>query len=202
MAGQRFYLWIGQHENGRYSKAHRHGSSAILICAKGKGYTYTWPETLGMTPWKDGHGDKVLRQDYEEGGMVSAAPLSGDWYHQHFGTGSGPLRLTAWFGPNNHDGMKAGFPESNSAISGRGISTRVEKLSLTGLKIRSSAPNTKLSSRSTVQNPAWKTRSITRMRDVRIHFSSPTAQALAPRKRVAKRNSCQLIQRKPCLFSR
>jgi hypothetical protein len=110
MAGQRFYLWIGQHENGRYSKAHKHGSSAILICAKGKGYTYAWPESLGTNPWKDGYGDKVLRQDYEEGGMVSAAPMSGDWYHQHFGTGSGPLRLTAWFGPNNHDGMKAGVP--------------------------------------------------------------------------------------------
>jgi quercetin dioxygenase-like cupin family protein len=110
MTDQRFYLWIGQHENGRYSKAHRHGSSAILICVKGRGYTYTWPEHLGVNPWKDGHGDKVFRQDYEEGGMVSAAPMSGDWYHQHFGTGDGPLRLTAWFGPNNHDGMKPGVP--------------------------------------------------------------------------------------------
>ncbi len=110
MAGNRFYLWIGQHESGRYSKAHKHSSSAVLICLKGKGHTYAWPEHLGSSPWKDGNGDKVLRQDYVEGGMVSAAPMSGDWYHQHFGTGSGPLRLTAWFGPNNHDGMKAGIP--------------------------------------------------------------------------------------------
>ena len=29
-------------------------SSAVLICLKGKGYTYTWPEPLGPTPWKDG----------------------------------------------------------------------------------------------------------------------------------------------------
>jgi hypothetical protein len=42
--------------------------------------------------------------------MVSAAPMSGDWYHQHFGIGDGPLRLTAWFGPNNHDGMRPGVP--------------------------------------------------------------------------------------------
>lgn len=110
MAGQRFYLWIGQHENGRYSKAHKHLSSAVLICVKGKGYTYTWPESLGPTPWKEGLSDKVIRQDYEEGGMVSAAPMSGDWYHQHFGTGDGPLRLTAWFGPNNHDGLRPGVP--------------------------------------------------------------------------------------------
>ena len=44
MAGNRFYLWIGQHETGRYSKAHKHASAAVLICVKGKGYTYTWPE--------------------------------------------------------------------------------------------------------------------------------------------------------------
>ena len=75
MAGQRFYLWIGQHENGRYSKAHRHGSSAILICAKG-GYTYTSPEQLGMTPGRMS-GDKVLRQDYEEGGMFLPLRWSG-----------------------------------------------------------------------------------------------------------------------------
>lgn len=110
MGGQRFHLWIGQHENGRYSKAHKHTSSAILICVKGKGYTYTWPEVLGPTPWKDGKGEKVLRQDYEPIGLVSAAPMSGDWYHQHFGISKEPLRFTAWFGPNNHDAMRPGVP--------------------------------------------------------------------------------------------
>jgi quercetin dioxygenase-like cupin family protein len=110
MGGQRFHLWIGQHENGRYSKAHKHTSSAVLICVKGKGYTYTWPDALGMTPWKDGKGDKVIRQDYEPIGLVSAAPMSGDWYHQHFGISKDPLRLTAWFGPNNHDAMRPGVP--------------------------------------------------------------------------------------------
>ncbi|MDP2354624.1 MAG: cupin domain-containing protein [Beijerinckiaceae bacterium] len=110
MGNQRFHLWIGQHENGRYSKAHKHTSSAVLICVKGKGYTYTWPEHLGATPWKDGKGDKVIRQDYEPIGLVSAAPMSGDWYHQHFGISKDPLRLTAWFGPNNHDAMRPGVP--------------------------------------------------------------------------------------------
>ena len=54
MTGNTFYFWIGQHENGRYSKAHAHTSAAVLICIKGKGYTHTWPERLGVTPWKDG----------------------------------------------------------------------------------------------------------------------------------------------------
>src|ERR1700731_2148098 len=99
MAGNRFYLWIGQHENGRYSKAHKHASAAVLICVKGKGYTYTWPESLGTTPWKN-----------ELGGKVSAAPMSGDWFHQHFGTSSEALRLTAWFGINNSRARKPGRP--------------------------------------------------------------------------------------------
>lgn len=110
MGDQRFHLWIGQHENGRYSKSHKHTSSAVLICVKGKGYTYTWPDVLGPTPWKDGKAEHVMRQDYEPVGLVSAAPMSGDWYHQHFGVSKEALRLTAWFGPNNHDAMRPGVP--------------------------------------------------------------------------------------------
>jgi quercetin dioxygenase-like cupin family protein len=110
MAGNRFYVWIGQHETGRYSKAHKHASAAVLICVRGKGYTYTWPEMLGTTPWKDGKADKVLRQDYEPVGMVSAAPMSGDWFHQHFGVSKEPLRLSAWHGPNNARSRKPGRP--------------------------------------------------------------------------------------------
>jgi hypothetical protein len=110
MAGNRFYFWVGQHETGRYSKAHKHASAAILICIKGSGYTYTWPATLGTTPWKDGYKDQIKRQDYEFGGMVSAAPMSGDWFHQHFGISKGGLRVSAWHGPNNQRSRKAGLP--------------------------------------------------------------------------------------------
>src|SRR3977135_2764191 len=74
MTGNTFYFWIGQHENGRYSKAHAHTSAAVLICIKGKGYTHTWPERLGTTPWKGGKSDEVKRVDYEPVGMISAAP--------------------------------------------------------------------------------------------------------------------------------
>ena len=109
MTGNKFYLWIGQHEMGRYSKAHAHGSAAVLVCLKGKGYTYTWPMHLGPHPWEDGKADQVRRQDYEPGGMVSAAPMSGDWFHQHFGVDSQEFRLTAWFGPYA-PGREAGVP--------------------------------------------------------------------------------------------
>jgi len=108
--GSDFYLWIGQHETGRYSKAHKHDSCAVLICLAGKGYTYTWPDRLGTTPWKDGCAEEVMRQDYEPVGMVSAAPMSGDWFHQHFGVSKEPLRLSAWFGVNNHPARRPGRP--------------------------------------------------------------------------------------------
>jgi hypothetical protein len=118
MSGSRFYLFVGQYEPGRYSKAHKHTSEAVLICLKGKGYTYTWPETAGKQPWVEGNSMQVKRQDYEFGGMVSAAPMSGDWFHQHFGVSEGPLRLTAWFGPNNDRPRKPGLP--GEPLSDRG----------------------------------------------------------------------------------
>jgi quercetin dioxygenase-like cupin family protein len=109
MTNNQFYFWIGQHENGRYSKAHAHTSAAILICLSGKGYTYTWPERYGVNPWKDGHADKVRRLDYGQFGMVTAAPGGARWYHQHFSVSKEPFRLLAWFGPHN-PGRDPGAP--------------------------------------------------------------------------------------------
>jgi hypothetical protein len=111
MTNNQFYYWIGQHEHGRYSKAHAHTSAAVLICLTGKGYTYSWPERCGVTPWKDGYADQIYRQEYEPIGMVSAAPGGAQWYHQHFSSGKDSLRLTAWFGPHN-PGRDPGAPGS------------------------------------------------------------------------------------------
>jgi len=77
---------------------------------QGQGLHYTWPEALGTTPWKNGKADKILRQDYEPVGLVSAAPMAGDWFHQHFGVGKEGLRVSAWHGPNNQRARKAGRP--------------------------------------------------------------------------------------------
>ena len=111
MTNNQFYFWIGQHEQGRYSKGHAHTSAAILICLKGKGYTYTWPEKMGEQPWATGRADQVRRVDYEPVGLVSAAPGGARWYHQHFSAGPEPLRLSAWFGPHN-PGRDPGAPGS------------------------------------------------------------------------------------------
>lgn len=115
MTKNKFYYWIGQHETGRYSKAHAHTSAAVLICVKGKGFTYTWPEELGVNPWKDGKEDRVERVDYEPIGMVSAAPGGARWYHQHFNVSSEPFRLIAWFGPN-HPSLVTGLPPGAKQI--------------------------------------------------------------------------------------
>jgi len=110
MGRNRFYLSIAEHAAGRYSMAHRSFSAAVLVCLKGKGYSYAWPSSLGATPWKDGHADKVLRQDYEPVGLVSTVPGSGEWIHQEFGLGRKNLRLSAWHGANNQRARRPGRP--------------------------------------------------------------------------------------------
>jgi quercetin dioxygenase-like cupin family protein len=109
MTNNQFYFWIGQHENGRYSKGHAHTSAAVLVCLKGKGYTYSWPERCGERPWENGMADQVNRLDYEPVGLVTAAPGGARWYHQHFSVSKEDFRLTAWFGPHN-PGRDPGAP--------------------------------------------------------------------------------------------
>ena len=98
MASDSFYMFVGEHAAGRYARAHFHQPGAVLICIAGEGYTYAWNRTLGPTPWRDGHGDQVLRQEYVPGGMVSAAPGGTDFFHQHFGASREPLRMLAMLG--------------------------------------------------------------------------------------------------------
>ena len=85
--------FISQYPPGRYSRAHRHGAGAVLVCLRGRGYTYSWHGSLGMTPWKDGHGDQVNELHYIPGGFVAAAPGGGDWFHQHFGVSRDYFRV-------------------------------------------------------------------------------------------------------------
>ncbi len=92
--------FISQYPTGRYSRAHHHEAGAVLVCLRGAGYTFNWPVDYGTTPWKDGHGDRVRYVDYVPGGLVSAAPGGGRWFHQHFGVADEPLRvINYWGGP-------------------------------------------------------------------------------------------------------
>src|SRR5258708_18492619 len=93
MAGNVFYGFIGEHVTGRYSKAHAHMSSAVLVCIKSKGYTYTWPRAIGMTAWKDGQSDQVYRQDFEPVRLRTAAPHGGALVPAPFCTNQKPRRL-------------------------------------------------------------------------------------------------------------
>lgn len=117
MGSGNFWGFVGEYPSGRYSKAHAHGSGAALVCIRGKGFTYTWPSSLGTTPWADGHGDRVERVDYVPGGMVAAAPGSGDWFHQHFGVAKEPLRLLVF-----HGGLAGGPYRSYGGRKGKRVS--------------------------------------------------------------------------------
>jgi hypothetical protein len=123
MAGANFYMKIAQYKTGQYSKAHKHSSGAILVCIKGGGYSYTWPDTLGMRPWDAGLGDKVKKQTYEPVGMISAAPMRGDWFHQHFGTSPEGLRLLVFDGPYGPGFRRGGAPGDDAKDAGA-IDTR------------------------------------------------------------------------------
>jgi hypothetical protein len=52
-----------------------------------------WPKELGINPYKDGHGDKVIKLNWHGGSVYS--PGDG-WFHQHFNTGAEPARHIAF----------------------------------------------------------------------------------------------------------
>ena len=118
MAGANFYMKIGQYETGQYSKAHKHSSGAILVCIRGKGYSMTWPDRLGEQPFAAGRAGEVKRQDYEPVGMVSAAPMTGDWFHQHFGTSPNGIRFLIFDGPYGPGLRNGGAPGSDARDGG------------------------------------------------------------------------------------
>jgi hypothetical protein len=109
--------FIAEYPQGRYAKAHHHGSGAVLVCMRGSGYSITWPSKEGgMTPWKDGKGDLVMWQDYGEGGMISAAPTGNPnetWFHQHFAVSKGPFRIFNYTGGSAFGGGNVGGQEGD-----------------------------------------------------------------------------------------
>lgn len=119
MAENVFYQYIGEYPAGRYSRAYYPGEAAVFLSIGGTGYCQAWPEDLGPTPWRNGAGEEVMRLEYGSVGMISACPIPGmRWFHQHFNCGDEPLRLLAWYGPNNHRAQKAGVPGEMVADEG------------------------------------------------------------------------------------
>ena len=58
MASNKFYLWIGQHETGRYSKAHAHGSAAGADLPQGEGVHLYLARGVGDASVGDREGGK------------------------------------------------------------------------------------------------------------------------------------------------
>jgi len=73
----------------------------------GMGIVYE-AEQLGTRAFVKRVAIKIIRQNYDHVGMVSAAPMSGDWFHAHFGVSKEPMRLLGWYGPNNHRAQQPG----------------------------------------------------------------------------------------------
>ncbi|MFC1978279.1 hypothetical protein ACFLWS_08510, partial [Chloroflexota bacterium] len=86
---------------GIYPKGHYHAAGAVLVCIKGKGYSYNWHKDLGQRPWETGNGHLVKVQEYIPGGLEAAAPGGGDWFYQYLGVGKDPAVrvLNMWTGP-------------------------------------------------------------------------------------------------------
>jgi quercetin dioxygenase-like cupin family protein len=84
---------IGEWPVGIYHRAHYHGPGAVLLGLRSKGYALLWPKELGITPYKNGHGDKVVKVLWGDGAVYS--PGDG-WFHQHFNTGPEPARHIAF----------------------------------------------------------------------------------------------------------
>jgi quercetin dioxygenase-like cupin family protein len=92
MAGNVLVGHIAEWPVGKYHKAHYHGGGAILLIIQSRGYTLMWPSALGLHPYQSGHGDQVVKVDWQEGSVFS--PPTG-WFHQHFNTGPVPARQLA-----------------------------------------------------------------------------------------------------------
>lgn len=98
MGGNVHEGFIGEYLPLSYGKTHTHRSGPMLICMDGEGYTLTWPDRLGTTPWRDGHADLIRRIEYREGGLMSPVPGGDAWFHGHYNALDRPLRMLAHIG--------------------------------------------------------------------------------------------------------
>lgn len=111
MSGNVLQGHVAEWPVGGRNKAHFHGGGAILHILGGRGYTIMWPIKYGIHPYQEGHGDQVVRVNWQEGSVFG--PPS-NWFHQHFVLGTAPARQLALrhgsknFGVEFHDISQAG----------------------------------------------------------------------------------------------
>jgi oxalate decarboxylase/phosphoglucose isomerase-like protein (cupin superfamily) len=92
MSGNALIGHLGEWPKGKYHKAHYHGPGAIIVGLQSVGYVLLWHKQWGIHPYQDGYEDKVIDIQWGEGSIYCPP---GDWFHQHFNTGSEPARHLA-----------------------------------------------------------------------------------------------------------
>jgi uncharacterized RmlC-like cupin family protein len=70
---------------GRYRKADDCSGGEVLVMLRSQGYSLMWPQELGTRPYQDGYGDRVVRINWQPGGILSPPSR---WFHQYFNTGN------------------------------------------------------------------------------------------------------------------
>ncbi len=81
MGGNVLNAHVAECPVGCYQKAHYHGGGAVVLVVRGKGFTLMWPPEAGTRPYENGHGDLVMKVDWQEGSVLSPPTR---WFHQQF----------------------------------------------------------------------------------------------------------------------
>lgn len=99
---------ISQFQPGTYKKAHRHGPGAHVIILDGVGFSLLWKEG----------DDNRERCDWKPGSVVVPPE---NWFHEHFNTGSEPVRYLAL----RFSGRKFRQPGSQARGDGADVSVKL-----------------------------------------------------------------------------
>jgi gentisate 1,2-dioxygenase len=81
MANNTIESHIAQFPVGTYKKAHRHGAGAHILILSGKGFSLMWEE-----------GKRKQKVDWARGSIFAPPDM---WFHQHFNSGTEPVRYFA-----------------------------------------------------------------------------------------------------------
>lgn len=98
---------------GLHDKAHHHGGGAVILIIAGQGYTLMWPKEVGVRPYEAGRGQEVMRFNWQAGTVL--CPPTG-WFHQHFNSGSEPMRFIAFRFGSQRYGVRFHDSQSRAGV--------------------------------------------------------------------------------------